>query len=49
MLTEIDADFEGDTFLPAAAADEWMEASREHRPATEARVYGFDFVDYRRR
>ena len=49
LLTEIDADFEGDTFLPAAAEEEWTEASREHHPATGARAYGFDFVDYRRR
>jgi dihydrofolate reductase len=49
LLTEIDADFEGDTVLPAPSADVWREAGREHHPHTEARAYGFDFVDYRRR
>jgi dihydrofolate reductase len=49
LLTEIDADFDGDTFLPVATADDWTEASREHHPANDTRAYGFDFVDYRRR
>ena len=49
LLTEIDADFDGDTFLPAPAAAEWTEASREHHPPRDARAFGFDFVDYRRR
>jgi len=49
LLTEIDADFEGDTFMPAAAAEDWTEASRERQPATASRAYAFDFVDYRRR
>jgi len=49
LLTEIDADFEGDTFMPAAAADDWTETSRERHPPTDTRAYAFDFVDYRRR
>jgi dihydrofolate reductase len=49
LLTELDADFEGDTVLPAAAADEWTEVSRERHPPSDARPYAFDFVDYRRR
>lgn len=49
LLTEIDADFEGDTFMPAAAAADWAEAGREHHAPTDTRTYGFDFVDYRRR
>jgi len=49
LLTEIDADFEGDTFMPEAAADDWTEASRERHPPTATRAYAFDFVDYRRR
>jgi dihydrofolate reductase len=48
-LTEIHADFDGDTFLPAPASAAWAEASREHHPATDSRSFGFDFVDYRRR
>jgi len=49
LLTEIDADFEGDTFMPAAAAEDWAEFSRERHPPTATRAYAFDFVDYRRR
>ena len=49
LLTEIHADFEGDTFLPAPYASDWIEASREPHPATASRNFAFDFVDYRRR
>jgi len=49
LLTEIDADFDGDTFLPAPSEDAWAEASREQHPATSTRPFQFDFVDYRRR
>ena len=49
LLTEIDADFEGDIFLPAAKAEDWTEVGREHHPPSDTRAYGFDFVDYRRR
>jgi dihydrofolate reductase len=48
LLTEIDADFEGDTFLPAPSAAEWREASRVRRPPAGERTFAFDFVDYRR-
>lgn len=49
LLTEIHADFDGDTFLPAPSAREWSEAGRQPHPPVEGRPYGFDFVDYRRR
>jgi dihydrofolate reductase len=49
LLTELDADFEGDTVLPATAAADWFEVSRDHHPPSDARPYAFDFVDYRRR
>lgn len=49
LLTEIDADFEGDTLLPAPSPAVWSESTRERHPATDARPFGFDFVDYRRR
>jgi dihydrofolate reductase len=48
LLTEIDADFDGDTFLPAPSPEDWKEASREPHPPTDARSYAFAFVDYRR-
>jgi len=49
LLTEIDADFDGDTSLPAPASEVWTESSREHHPPTDIRTFGFAFVDYRRR
>jgi dihydrofolate reductase len=49
LLTEIHADFDGDTFLPAPAPTAWTESSRERHPPTGSRTFGFDFVDYRRR
>lgn len=49
LLTEIHADFEGDTHLPAPSAGLWSETSREPHPPTGSREFGFDFVDYRRR
>jgi len=49
LLTEIDADFDGDTFLPAPAATQWLEVSRERHPPVPERPFAFDFVDYRRR
>jgi dihydrofolate reductase len=49
LLTEIDADFDGDTFLPAPAPEAWTESSREHHPPTDRRTFGYAFVDYRRR
>jgi dihydrofolate reductase len=49
LLTEIDADFDGDTFLPAPGSEAWTESSRERHPPSDTRPFGFDFVDYRRR
>lgn len=47
-LTEIDADFAGDTFLPALDAREWREAERQTHPPAGARAFGFAFVRYER-
>jgi dihydrofolate reductase len=49
LLTEIDEDFGGDTFLPAPSRADWKEASRERHEPTAARGFSFDYVDYRRR
>jgi dihydrofolate reductase len=49
LLTELHADFDGDTFLPAPAPEAWVETRREQHPATNIRPFQFDFVDYRRR
>jgi dihydrofolate reductase len=45
-LTEIDADFPGDTWFPALDRARWREASREHFPPGPGRPFGFDFVRY---
>jgi dihydrofolate reductase len=50
VITEIDAEFEGDVYFPDAIGDRaaWAEATREHHPAGEPSGVGFDFVTYRR-
>ena len=49
LLTELDADFDGDTFLPAPSPAGWQEHGRERHLPTATRAFQFDFVDYRRR
>jgi dihydrofolate reductase len=48
IVTEIDADFTGDTTFPALAPDEWREVSREPMEGATTRGFAVDFVDYRR-
>jgi dihydrofolate reductase len=47
LLTEIDADIEGDTFFPKFDPDEWVEVGREPRVAENGT--SFSFVRYVRR
>lgn len=47
--TEIQAEFDGDTFFPAIDAAIWQEISREHHEADEKNSYAYDFVLYKRR
>ena len=48
LLTEVDADFEGDTFMPAVDRKQWHEKSREvHAPTTE-RPFAYSYVVYER-
>lgn len=49
VLTQIDADFPGDAHFAAPPAADWQETGREHHPATAARPWGYDFIEYRRR
>jgi dihydrofolate reductase len=49
IVTEIDADFEGDVFLPPVDAALWHETARSHHPPTAERSFGFDYVTYERR
>ena len=48
IVTEIDADFEGDTRWPAPDPAQWREAAREHLPPTGQRPFTMDFVTYLR-
>ncbi len=49
LVTEIDADFDGDTHWPAIDSAQWRETAREHRPPTVERIFSMDFVTYERR
>jgi dihydrofolate reductase len=48
LLTEIDADFDGDTFMPALDRKKWRETSREVHPPTTERPFSYSFVVYER-
>ncbi|SAL47199.1 dihydrofolate reductase [Caballeronia telluris] len=49
IVTEIDADFEGNTKLDAFDPDEWIEQSRERHRAAAPNDFDYAFVVYRRR
>ena len=49
IITAIDADFDGDTFLPAPDPQFWHETAREPLPAQAPRDFAVDFVTYERR
>lgn len=49
LVTEVDADFAGDTHLAAPSPQHWTESARERHPPTNRRPFAFSFVDYRRR
>ncbi len=46
IVTEIDADFDGDTHFPPIDATLWRETAREHLAATGDRHFGVDWVTY---
>ncbi len=48
IVTEIDADFVGDTHFPAPDPDLWREISRETHRATPPNDFDFAFVAYER-
>lgn len=48
-ITEIHAQFEGDTFFPAINPEIWEETFREDHPANEKNPYDFSFVTYQRK
>jgi dihydrofolate reductase len=49
IVTEIDADFDGNTHFPAPDASHWREVSREAHRAAPPNDFGFAFVTYERR
>ena len=49
VLTELDADFEGDAHFAAPDPAHWNEVAREHHGPTAERAWGYDFVTYERR
>jgi dihydrofolate reductase len=49
VVTEIDADFDGDTVFPRPDPAQWREAAREHQPPAAGRGCALDFVTYLRR
>jgi len=48
-LTEVDADVEGDTRLPAFNRDDWKETEVARHPADERHAYPFRILELRRR
>lgn len=48
-LTEIHADFKGDTYFPEFDRGEWQEVSREDHPADAVNAHPYSFVEYRRK
>ncbi|HKK77576.1 MAG TPA: dihydrofolate reductase [Saprospiraceae bacterium] len=48
-ITEVHAEFEGDTFFPKIPEADWQEVQREDFPADKWNPYPFSFVTYRRK
>jgi dihydrofolate reductase len=49
LITEIDRDFDGDTYFPAPDSSQWRESARDHHPPTDDRPFAVDYVEYLRR
>lgn len=47
-VTEINKDFEGDTFFNKINEEEWKEISRQEGPADEENDFTYDYVVYKR-
>ena len=48
-ITEVHAEFEGDTFFPEIDMSVWKEVRREDHPADEKNAYAYSFVEYAKR
>ena len=49
LITEIDHDFEGDTYFPAPEPAQWREVARDHHARSDERPFAVYFVEYVRR
>ena len=49
IITDIDADFDGDTYLDAPDPNVWREAARDTQPPTAERPFAFAYVTWLRR
>jgi len=49
LITEIDHDFDGDTYLAAPDPREWRLVAREHHAPTAERPFAVDYAEYLRR
>ena len=49
LLTEIDAEVEGDAFFPVFDRSQWLETSRVRHLPTQDRPFSYSFVVYERR
>jgi dihydrofolate reductase len=49
VITEIDADFDGDTYLDAPDPQHWREVARDTQPPTADRPFSFAYVTWQRR
>ena len=49
VVTEIDADFDGDASFPAPDAAQWQEVSRDAHQAAAPNTFGYAFVVYERK
>jgi dihydrofolate reductase len=46
LITEVDAEPEGDAFFPEFDQQAWREVSRQHHPGDVQHEFAFDFVEY---
>lgn len=49
IITEVHADFEGDTYFPEIDMTIWEEVSRQENKADEKNKYDYAFVEYNRK
>lgn len=49
IITEVHAEFEGDTYFPPIDPQIWKEERREDHPADEENPFAYSFVFYKRR